>query len=355
MTTALSLWLHKDETRERISKALGTTFDPDFFIEQMLMALQHPSLDHCTDASKVQTVHACAALKLLPGMQHVVLAPARNDDTGTTECTAIPQWQGLAALIARHPHIEYLAHALVHPDDEFEFDGTTQSVVRHDYDPFAEDRAFRTIDDVRGGYVTVFFHDDRAPLYHIVKRSTLQTALQAAAADNSWQPAFEMRCVAALYQDCLVRRVVPVDPQLDPQQLQAAMSHEQGTAGDLASTVNGDSAANNGTINGDSSRNGRATNGRVNGTATKFANRTATLASRLSAGAIPEENSMPAPTITDPDCLFAACKTEVLTAATMDELREASEKIERSTGRLTAEQISELKDLVNSVADALTD
>lgn len=236
MSTSLSTWLAKGEIRDRIGKALGKAFDPDFFLEQILIALNAPTLAGCSTESKFKAAHTCAALGMLPSMQHVALIPRKLKGVGE-EVTVMPQWQGLAALMLRHPEVKRISHSLVHPGDVFEFDGTTQTVIRHQYDPFDDARQFKVMADIRGGYLTVFFRDDRPPIFHIVRAATIEKARKCAQADNIWANWFEEQCIKTLYRNGFARRVVPIDPMLNQMQLQAALAAEDDALGNEASAV----------------------------------------------------------------------------------------------------------------------
>jgi len=343
MANALSTWLSQGEIRDRIGKALGKSFDPDFYIEQILIALNHPTLALCSDESKFKAAHTCAALGMLPSMQHVALIPRKMKGSGE-EVTVMPQWQGLAALMLRHPNVQRISHSLVHPTDEFEFDGTTQTVTHHQFDPFG-DREFKTPADIRGGYITVFFKDGQPPVFHTVKASTIAKARKCAQADNIWKNWFEEQCIKTLYRNAFARRVVPIDPMLNQLQIQAALAQE-----DEVLENNPDRVA-------EPASNGRAIPAPVS--------RTAAVAGRLRAPATTPDQAEQIDATPDDapevvvledeatDGLFEELKAAVLSAASVEELNAASQAMAKDAGSLTNSQLAELTGLMDTAADAL--
>lgn len=240
-TQQLAAWFAKPNIRSRISSVLGAATNPDFFIEQVIIALTADALAECSPESKYRAAHECATLAMLPTMQHVALIPRKVKEDGRVvrvDCTVMLQWQGYHALLTRHPDVQDIRHALVHPTDEFVWDGTTQTVLRHQYDPFADDRVFRKLEDIRGGYLRLAFTDGRVK-FHCVSQDTIRKARGCAQTQDVWGKWLEEQAIKTLYRNAYARRILPMDvmPREAESRILKAIEHDDETLGNDPSAL----------------------------------------------------------------------------------------------------------------------
>jgi recombinational DNA repair protein RecT len=327
---SITKWMNNEDVRNRIAKTIGTNFDADFFVEQLLIAFQNPTLANCTPDSMFKAAHTCAALGMLPTLQHVALIPRKNK--GGEECTVMPQWQGLQALMLRHPDIKWIQHSLVHPFDVFHWDGTSQTVTDHEYDPFDDTRVFRDTADVRGGYLKITFHDGRPPLFHAVSADTIKKARECAQSDILWSKWFEQQAIKTLYRNGFARRVVPIDPMLNQTRIQAAIEQEDAVLENDPSRI--ESASKPPAIE-----------------VRKPASRAAVISQR--------KPSQPKDPVSEPveykqqeQSVFAGTKQMILNAKTTDELQSVTE-ILQADNTLTDAEFGELQTLLDQTAEVI--
>lgn len=220
----LTLWMEKPDIRNQLVAAVGDVMDPDQFAAHMIVAFQADDVRGCSDGSKLLALHECAALGLDPLLGQVALVPYKvKDENGrvievSIKCT--PQWQGLKALMERHPSLLEVTGHLVHVKDEF---ALVNGEVRHQYDPFAADRAIEKPADIRGGYCKIVYRDGRPPKYHFVTIRQINKAQKCAQTQKVWTAWYEAMAVKTLYRDCYARRAVPMDP-LVQERLQRAIN-----------------------------------------------------------------------------------------------------------------------------------
>lgn len=202
-------WFQAPNIREGISSALAGYMDADAFINQMLIAFTEDAIAPCTQVSKFEAAHQCAALGLLPSLKQVALIPRQIKDKGLC-CTVMPQWQGYQALMLRHPDVQSVKAVLVHVTDRYTFDPVAESLL-HEYDPFDAGRKFESIKDLKGGYLVVKYKDGRPPLWHFVTVDTIDKARSCAQAQNIWSKWFAEQALKTVYRNAYARRVVPID------------------------------------------------------------------------------------------------------------------------------------------------
>lgn len=213
----LRAWFAQNEVRVGIKNALGGWMDENSFIAQLLISLHDQNLDGCTDQSKFEAAHECAALGMLPSLGQVALIPRNMRDKGRC-VTVMPQWQGFQALMLRNQEVLDVSAELVHINDEYEYDPTRKQ-LKHKYDPFDEDRQFNSFDDIRGGYMVVLWKDEkRPPKFHFVSKETMIKArdcspdFQRNGPTAIWNKWFKEQCYKTVYRNAYARRVVPIDP-----------------------------------------------------------------------------------------------------------------------------------------------
>jgi recombinational DNA repair protein RecT len=333
---SITKWMNNEDVRNRIAKTIGTNFDADFFVEQLLIAFQNPILANCTPDSMFKAAHTCAALGMLPTLQHVALIPRKvRDKSGTVlreECTVMPQWQGLQAMMLRHPDIKWIQHSLVHPSDVFHWDGTSQSVTHHEYDPFEPARMFRDTPDVRGGYLKITFVDDRPPVYHVVTADAIFQARKCAQSDDIWSKWFEQQAIKTLYRNGFARRVVPIDPMINQSRIQAAIEQEDAVLENDPSRI--ESASKPPAIE-----------------VRKPASRAAVISQRK-----PSQPKEPVPEPVEykqqEQSVFAGTKQMILNAKTTDELQAVTE-ILQADNTLTDAEFGELQTLLDQTAEVI--
>lgn len=320
----ITRWLQREDIRGRIGGALGGCMDADMFLEGVLIALTQPYLDECTMKSKFEAAHICASLGMLPTLNHVALIPRKlKEHNYDICCTVLPQWQGLQALMLRHPDVCDITHSLVHPDDKFNFTGTDSTVTHHEFDPF--DREFETFDHIRGGYLRISFHDRRPDKYHMVSRKKIEQARNCADSGKFWGPWFEEQCIKTLYRNGYARRAVPVDPRGNEQHLKAAMVQEDAILGNDPQRV-------------------------------KVITQQPTEASRSKAYA-EKLNPQPDEPATEPATItrLAELEDQVVTLSSADKSEQMTAEIELSfnEGDITAADRDELRELLNTSMDGL--
>ncbi len=128
---------------------IGDTIPVDQFLGHMLTEFQKPEILPCTNRSKYNAIHECAALGLSPRLGQVVLIPYKNNQDRTVEVKVTPQWQGYKAVMERHPKIEEVAATLVHINDTFSYEN---GLIHHAFDPLDPKRKIESAKDLRGGY-----------------------------------------------------------------------------------------------------------------------------------------------------------------------------------------------------------
>lgn len=207
----LRQWVNAPEVVERADRALGGWMKGEDFLAQIVISMGRDDLVPCTEQSKFAAANLCAALGLLPSMQHVALIPRKQN--GGLEVTVMPQWQGFAALILRHPDVLDVQVHLVHTTDRLEYNSVTKQIVDHVFDPFDPARKFDKIEEVRGGYLDLTWRDRSRPnRFHFVTQETIRKARACAQTQNVWNAWFKEQCLKTIYRNAYGRRVVPIDP-----------------------------------------------------------------------------------------------------------------------------------------------
>lgn len=228
----LRAWLDIPSVKTGIKNALGGWMNEDSFIAQLVISLNDQSLDECSEQSKFEAAHLCAALGMLPSLQQVALIPRNSKKHGCKICTVMPQWQGFQALMLRNDDVLDVNAELVHINDEYEFDPVTRQ-LKHKYDPFDDDRAFKSFDDIKGGYLVVKWRDKTRPdKFHFVTKKTMTQARDCSPdyqrnSNNGaiWIKWFMEQCLKTVYRNTYARRVIPIDP-LVAQKLEKAVQAE---------------------------------------------------------------------------------------------------------------------------------
>lgn len=200
------------QNREMLSSSLGGWMDGDSFISQLLTSLSRDDIRPCTEESKFKALQLCAALQMLPSVQHVALIPRKQNNA--MEVTVMPQWQGYQSLMLRHPEVQDVQAVLVHVSDRLTYNATTGQVDVHEFNPLDPNRKFEKIEDLHGGYLKVVYRPEtrRADKYHFVKAETIKKARSCAQTQNIWQKWFEEMCLKTIFRNAYARRVVPIDP-----------------------------------------------------------------------------------------------------------------------------------------------
>lgn len=204
-------WLSTDTIVDGIRSALAGTIDEDVFLAQMLIAFQRPDIAPCTEQSKFEAVHTCAAWGLLPHLHQVALIPRNNQGKGLC-CDVMVQWQGLKALMERHPAVSEVLCFLVHTRDQFQF-MATENIVVHEYDPFDAERTWdRDLKGLRGGYLKIIFNDARGVRYHFLNREEILKRKRCAQTSKVWDAWPKEQAMKSIFRDAYARQAVPVDP-----------------------------------------------------------------------------------------------------------------------------------------------
>ena len=199
----LSVWIKNEEVRDKFSAMLTEVMPVDLFISHMMVAFQDPKIARCSDRSKYEAMHNCAALGLLPTLGQVVLIPYKDT------LKAMPQWQGYKAIMERIPDVLEVIGVLVHKKDEFSY---VNGLLHHEYDPLDDTREFKSIADIRGGYCIIMFTNGRPPKHHFTTAKHIDKARACAQTQDVWNKWFYQMALKTLYRDCYARRAVPIDP-----------------------------------------------------------------------------------------------------------------------------------------------
>jgi len=199
----LKAWLQDPSAHDRIVAAVGDIMDGDQFIAQMLTAFQSPEVSRCSDKSKFTALHECAAMGLLPTLDQVKLIPYKN------ELKAMPQWQGLKAILERHPAVLEVDAHLVHKDDAFMME---DGEVSHCFNPFDEKRSIESAADIVGGYCKIIYADGRPPKYHFTPVKHIEKCRKCAQTQKVWTAWYSQMALKTIFRDAYARRAVPVDP-----------------------------------------------------------------------------------------------------------------------------------------------
>lgn len=203
-------WLIRTDIVDRFENALGGFMTGDMFAAQILSAFQDPEIAKCTIKSQCDAALQCAALGLLPTLDQVALVPRMLKGQGLC-ATVVPQWQGFKSLMERHPDVlevnAYLVHAVA---DEYEM---VNGRFHHKFDPFDPQRTFKSIADLKGGYMVVSYRDHSRPVkYHFATAAYIDQCRLCAETQMIWNKWFEQQALKTVYRSAWSRRVVNFDP-----------------------------------------------------------------------------------------------------------------------------------------------
>lgn len=211
----VSTWLMRQDSKERITGALGGFLEPDMFLAQIVIALGQPAAKgqdwgprDCTPQSQFECAMKIAALALLPSLQQVALIP-RKTGQNSAVLDVMVQWQGYKALMLRVPEVLDVTVGLVHIKDGYTFQN---EVFTHSYDPFDVGREFRNTGDLKGGYARVDFRDGRPPKYHFAPASYIEKCRKCAQTQVVWNAWFEQQALKTVLRSLWGRRVINFDP-----------------------------------------------------------------------------------------------------------------------------------------------
>ena len=114
--------LYTDRFRDAVSQALPAHLKPERFIRVAITALTRtPKLQNCTEESFVKCLMDLSMYGLEPDGRRAHLIPFDNKKAGTTECTLIIDWKGIAECIMRSGLVSYLHADVVYEGDIFEY------------------------------------------------------------------------------------------------------------------------------------------------------------------------------------------------------------------------------------------
>lgn len=131
-------WLQSDAVKRELALALPKHITADRMARVALTAaIRTPKLLQCTRESLFSCLMQCSQLGLEPDGRRAHLIPFENKHKGTTECTLIIDWKGLAELALRSGMIARLHADLICANDKFEFD--MGEILHHKID-FKQDR-----------------------------------------------------------------------------------------------------------------------------------------------------------------------------------------------------------------------
>ena len=210
----LESWMTDPKIKKRFADAVRPFIDPDLFHAQMVISLNDSKLVDCTPISKYKAAMFCATLGLMPALQQVALIP-RDTSRGRKQsfsCDVMPQWQGYQSLMLRNSEVEDVTAHLVHTSDRFHYSPTEEPKILHEFDPFDEERTFKTMKDIRGSYLIVSYKDrSRERKIHFCTREYLSKCREEAKTQDIWNAWFEQMLLKTTYNSAFRRRVVPID------------------------------------------------------------------------------------------------------------------------------------------------
>ena len=217
-------WLSDENVQERISSALAGWMQPNEFGAQMVIAFQKQVEEDykpigtiakvCSPKSQFEAAMFCASVQLVPTLSQVALIP-RKVKGNIWECHTMVQWQGFQSLMTRHPDIRDISARVVFDGDEFEFDGTSNRVTKHQYDPFDVNREVKPeLANVRGGYLEIEFMDGRVK-NHMVSIKSILKARGCAKTQKIWNSWPLEQTLKTIYRNGYARRIVPIDPLVE--------------------------------------------------------------------------------------------------------------------------------------------
>jgi recombinational DNA repair protein RecT len=206
----ISTWVQVPEIRKRILSALNNSISPDYFFAQIEISFQDPEVQKCTARSQYESLHRCAAMGLLPSLDQVALIPRRNGSV--FELDVMPEWRGYKAIMERHPLVFTVDAQLIHVNDEYTFE---DGILKHTFDPFAEDRVIRNVKDIKGGYAIITWRDGRPPKYHFITADYIDKCMSCAQTKNVWTKWFEQMARKTIYNSCYRANHIPVDPAVE--------------------------------------------------------------------------------------------------------------------------------------------
>lgn len=206
----ISNWVRMPEVQNRILSALNESIKPEYFFAQIEISFQDPEVQKCTARSQYEALHRCAAMGLLPSLDHVALIPRKNGQY--FELDVMPEWRGYKAIMERHPLVFTVDAQLVHINDEYAFEG---GILKHTFDPFAADRVIRSVKDIKGGYAVITWKDGRPPKYHFCTADYIDKCMGCAQTKNVWSKWFEQQARKTLYNSCYRANHIPVDPAVE--------------------------------------------------------------------------------------------------------------------------------------------
>ncbi len=205
-------WLAHPEMQSRIGNALGGFMSGDMFMAQVALAVQEPAIAKCSPTSVFNAMLEVATMGLLPGKQHghVALIPRRG------ELTVMPMFGGLKYLMERQPHVAQVKALLVHTSDTLLVQEGV--VVKHEYDPFGEERLFQHWANgecgLRGAYARIEYTDGMID-YHFVTAAKVKANADCAQNQGNWRKWFPEYVLKTVYRDVYARRAIRLDPETE--------------------------------------------------------------------------------------------------------------------------------------------
>ncbi|MFH1568505.1 MAG: recombinase RecT [Gemmatimonadota bacterium] len=217
-------WILKtnEDVRADIEGALMGLVSVETFLAQcVIAATSQPEVLDCGPQQMLSAILRCAQLGLMPGpLEHVALVPHKG------KIVVRPQWQGLKALMERHPDVAEVTAVLVHVSDTFRI---VNGRVEHEYDPLGPERVFIHPSDrngkppgLKGGYVTIRYADGSLgnPPHGFIRESEIEKRrlcsevpdLYQRGGAGPWRKWYEEMSIKTVIRHAFARRAVPIDP-----------------------------------------------------------------------------------------------------------------------------------------------
>lgn len=225
---------------EAISGQVGNLIEPEAFkaaaISFLTQAASKPEWVGVTPPSVVDVIVQCAQLALplgdALGLVYAIPYNIQRQGGSVRELRTMVSSKGFKVLMERAPNVLMVRPELVHRRDDFSY---SNGVVRHDFDPFDEDRAFCNPDStvkgepnegrdhgLRGGYLEITYAGG-VKGYHVVSFAKIDKNRRVSENPykrqgrngwwmGPWGKWYPEMCLKTVLRDAWNRRAIVYDP-----------------------------------------------------------------------------------------------------------------------------------------------
>jgi recombination protein RecT len=192
----------------RLSKVAGDQINPERQYTIFLNCLlRNPALLDCTPESLFRAVSVATELgwELIPSEAHLV--------PFGTECTLVPDYQGLISLCYRSGFMEGIEANAVYEGDEFEYQYGTNGFIKH-IPKGNQDPAKMTY-----VYAICFIKGSSRPTFRVKDRAWVDKKKSQAKTQKVWGPHFAEMAIKSVIKNTL--KIVPKSAQMSKALLKA--------------------------------------------------------------------------------------------------------------------------------------